>query len=303
MRQIRLQDMQQIQKEAVIADLSKMENVSKQLLEQVEQIGAQRIALTPEEQKLFTLPQLQEINGVAGIQGTVMAKAGDRSSSPAVDPAAKSLDALVEKGNSLLEGQKYTEAIAVYEDVLRTDPKNASGFAGLAWAQLQTSKLEEAEITLKKALAYDANNPTSHYMLGVTLFRRERMNEAMASFEKSLELNGKNARARHYLGVITSKMGLAERAEREFKSSLAIDPSYADAHFNLAVLFITWDPPRWDDARKHYKDALEKGLKADPNIERLLNEAKSTTSSPKNSGPAVTTTTKGPGTGAKLTTP
>ena len=115
------------------------------------------------------------------------------------------------------------------------------------------------------------------------------MNEAMTCFEKSLELNGKNARARHYLGVITSKMGLAQRAEREFKASLAIDPTYADAHFNLAVLFITWDPPRWDDARKHYKDALEKGLKADPNIERLLNEAKATTTTP---SPAVTTTSK-----------
>jgi tetratricopeptide (TPR) repeat protein len=110
-------------------------------------------------------------------------------------------------------------------------------------------------------------------MLAVTFFRRDRLNESMAAFEKSLELNGKNARARHYLGVITSKMGLTTRAEKEFKSALAIDPGYGDADFNLAVLYATSDPPKWDEARKHYNDAIKKGVKADTNLEKLLNGA------------------------------
>ena len=192
---------------------------------------------------------------------------------PAETPAsgAAAVDGLLEKGNEYLRDGKFEEAATAYADVLRADPKNASGFAGLAWARVQQNKLDEAEVTLKKSLAYDANNATAHYMLGVTMFRRDRLNEALSSFQKSVELNGKNARARHYLGVIASKMGLGDRAEREFKAALAIDPDYGEAYFNLAVLYVTWDPPKWDEARKNYKEAVKKGVKADPNLEKIIN--------------------------------
>ena len=69
-------------------------------------------------------------------------------------------------------------------------------------------------------------------------------------------------------------MGLAERAEREFKQSLAIDPNYGDADFNLAVLYATSTPPNFDLAKKHYADALKKGVKPDASLEQLLKEPK-----------------------------
>ncbi|MDB6074543.1 MAG: repeat-containing protein [Verrucomicrobiaceae bacterium] len=275
LRQLRQQARQQQQKSAVIAEIQKTENASKDLIDQVEQLGGTRFTLSDEERKLFTTPQLQEFTGEGGIQATLMAKSDSKKAgAPAADATASgaaAVDGLLEKGNAALSAGKFDDAATAYSDVLRADPKNASGFAGLAWARVQQNKLDEAEVTLKKSLAYDANNATAHYMLGVTMFRRDRLNEALSSFQKSVELNGKNARARHYLGVISSKMGLGERAEREFKAALAIDPDYGEAYFNLAVLYVTWDPPKWDDARKNYKDAVKKGVKADANLEKILN--------------------------------
>ena len=95
----------------------------------------------------------------------------------------------------------------------------------------------------------------------------------MTSFEKSIVKRQQNARAHHYLGIIATKMGLMDRAEREFKTALAIEPAYGDAHFNLAVLYVSWDPPKWDQARSHYSDALKKGVKPDANLEKILNGA------------------------------
>jgi Tfp pilus assembly protein PilF len=68
-------------------------------------------------------------------------------------------------------------------------------------------------------------------------------------------------------------MKLPQKAETEFKAALAIDPSYGDAYFNLAVLYATWEPPKWDEARRNYQEALKKGIKANPDLERLLKEA------------------------------
>ena len=278
LRQLRQQARQQQQKTAVIAEIQKTEHASKELIDQVEQLGGTRFTLSDDERKLFTTPQLQEFTGEGGIQATLMAKGDSKKpaapgAKPAETPAsgAAAVDGLLEKGNEYLRDGKFEEAATAYADVLRADPKNASGFAGLAWARVQQNKLDEAEVTLKKSLAYDANNATAHYMLGVTMFRRDRLNEALSSFQKSVELNGKNARARHYLGVIASKMGLGDRAEREFKAALAIDPDYGEAYFNLAVLYVTWDPPKWDEARKNYKEAVKKGVKADPNLEKIIN--------------------------------
>jgi len=47
----------------------------------------------------------------------------------------------------------------------------------------------------------------------------------------------------------------------------------ADAHFNLAVLYATSDPPNWDLAREHYQNALERGIKADAALEKLLKQS------------------------------
>lgn len=277
LRQLRQQARQQQTKATVIAEIQKTENASKDLIDQVEQLGGSRFTLSEDEQKLFTTPQLQEFTG-EGIQATIMARSGTKKpgddAKKGAEQAASAADGLLEKANVFLRDGKFAEAASAYSDVLRADPKNPSGFAGLAMARMQQGKLDEAETTLKKSLAYDANNANAHYMLGVTMFRRDRLNEAMSSFQKSLELDGKNPRARHYLGVIASKMGLAERAEREFKATLAMDPDYGEAYFNLAVLYVTWDPPKWDDARKNYKEAIKKGVKPDANLEKIINDIK-----------------------------
>jgi Tfp pilus assembly protein PilF len=93
----------------------------------------------------------------------------------------------------------------------------------------------------------------------------------MIYFEKNLSLNAKNARSRHYLGIIATKLNFLDRAEREFKTAIAIDPAYGEAHFNLAVLYATWDPPQWDKAKTEYQQAIKKGVQPDPNLEKLLN--------------------------------
>jgi Flp pilus assembly protein TadD len=282
-RQLIQQSRQQETKTLVIKQLEKMGDQAKGLVEQVEQLGGVRVALSPEEQKLFTTPELKDFMSTGGIQSTFVSKsqapaaattAAGTSAAPSPSSSkADAVDALLNQGNTALAAGKLAEAVTAFQDALRADPKNASAFASLAWTRLQQGSLDEAETTLKKSLTIDPANPSAHYMLGVLHYRRGSNDEAMKAFEKSLDLNPNNARARHYLGIIASKLGLRERAEREFKSALAIDPSNTESHFNLAVLYVTWDPPKWDAAKKSYEDAVKKGLKPDANLEKILNGA------------------------------
>ena len=282
LRQLRSQARQQEAKSNVIAELQKTENASKELLQHVEELKTARVTLTPDEEKLFTEPQLKEALSGSGFQATLMASSTEKSegskgasdtSSPAKAGAPGSASALMEKANQLLQDDKPVEAATAYEEVLRAEPKNTSALIGLGSAKMRAGKYADAEVALKKCLTSDPENETAHFTLGIIYFKQDRNKEAMTSFEKSIVKRQQNARAHHYLGIIATKMGLMDRAEREFKTALAIEPAYGDAHFNLAVLYVSWDPPKWDQARSHYSDALKKGVKPDANLEKILNGA------------------------------
>lgn len=268
MRQLRSQYRQQQAKDLVLAELQKMEGVSKKLLEQVEDLKQTRMTLTPDEEKLFSDPSVREMLGSGGIQGTLIARAPKSVSDPV--SAVKPVDALLDKANEAFSDQKFAQAASLYEDALRADPKNTTALVGLGYSRQRENKLGEAEAALKKCLTYDENNDLAAFHLGVTHFKQQRWNDATAAFEKSLAKNPKNARARHYLGIIATKQSFLDRAEREFKTALAIDPTYGEAHFNLAVLYATWDPPQWDKAKAEYDEALKKGVSPDEALEKLL---------------------------------
>lgn len=275
MRQLRAQHRQQAAKELVIAELQKMENSSTDLIKQVEELKSARMTLTPEEEKLFTDPADREVIASNGVQVTLVANATPAAPAPKTTPPAPgSAEGLINQANEAYLNKDFETAASQYQDALRAEPKNVTALIGLGMARQRADKHAEAEVALQKALAYDPENEPASFALGITYYKQERWKDAMTYFEKSLAKRQDNATGRHYLGIIATKLGLLERAEREFKTALAIDPNYGEAHFNLSVLYVTWDPPQWDKARTEYDEALKKGVKPDANLEKLLQGAK-----------------------------
>ena len=274
MRQLRAQHRQQAAKDLMIAELQKMENASNDLIKQVEEMKDARMILTPDEEKLFTDPVARELLGAKGVQATLVASASPDSDKKMTPPAPNSVEKLINQANESYMNKDFGTAAKLYQDALRAEPKNVTALIGLGITRQRENKHAEAEVALQKALAYDPSNEPASFALGVTYFKQERWKDAMTYFEKSLAKRPDNASGRHYLGIIATKLSLIERAEREFKTALAIDPSYGEAHFNLAVLYITWDPPQWDKARAEYDEAIKKGVRPDANLEKLLQGGK-----------------------------
>jgi tetratricopeptide (TPR) repeat protein len=274
MRQLRTQHRQQATKDLMIAELQKMESASNDLVKQVEEMKNARMILTPEEEKLFSDPAVRELLGPKGVQATLIANAAPDSDKKAAPPAPTSVEKLINQANESYMNKDFEGAAKSYQDALRAEPKNVTALIGLGITRQRENKHADAEVSLQKALAYDPTNEPAAFALGVTYFKQERWKDAMTYFEKSLAKRPDNASGRHYLGIIATKLNLIERAEREFKMALAIDPAYGEAHFNLAVLYITWDPPKWDKARVEYDEAIKMGVRPDKNLEKLLEGGK-----------------------------
>ncbi|MBL9179633.1 MAG: tetratricopeptide repeat protein [Verrucomicrobiaceae bacterium] len=274
MRQLRAQHRQQAAKDLMIAELQKMENASGELVRQVEEMKNARMILTPDEEKLFSDPVVRELLGPKGVQATLIANASADSDKKAAPSAPTAIEKIIAQANEAYMSKDFEGSAKLYQDALRAEPRNVTALIGLGMTRQRDNKHDEAEVSLQKALAYDPSNEPATFALGVTYFKQERWKDAMTYFEKSLARRPDNASGRHYLGIIATKLSLLERAEREFKTALAIDPAYGEAHFNLAVLYVTWDPPQWDKARAEYDEAIKKGVKPDKNLEKLLDGGK-----------------------------
>ncbi len=295
MRQLRQQERARQAKELVIAEMKKLENTSQTLMENLEDLTAGKIYISVAEESLFTEPELKEILASSGVTATLEARsgmakppgaaaapeAGGNGASPDTKPAASTSSAsstpkgtneetLMVAADSAILRSDYVAAEQSLQDALRMNPKNAFALTSLAGIKLRQKKYEEAEVLFQKCLVYAPDNSVAHYSLGVCYFRQNKLSDALASFEKTVSYDHSNSKAHHYLGIIASNMSNRSRAEAEFKSALAIDPNYGDAHFNLAVLYVTGTPPNYEKARQHYQNALDRGIKPDTALERLL---------------------------------
>jgi tetratricopeptide (TPR) repeat protein len=277
LRQLRNQARQQQAKALVIEEMKKMEGASAELLARVQELDAGRMTLTAEEEALFTDPQAQELlkSGSGAVKAKLMAS-GDAGSAPGVEEKTSTgsgdgvLAKLLAEGEQAVKAKDYIKAVEAYKEAVRASPKDVDALLGLGDAYQRGGQFEEAEAALKKCLEYDPDNAVACHALGLTYFRANRLNDSMKAFEESLARDSKQALAHHYLGIIASRLKQAPRAEKEFRTALAINPDFGEAHFNLAVLYIGWDPPQIDKARTEYQSAISKGVVPDDNLQKLL---------------------------------
>ena len=59
------------------------------------------------------------------------------------------------------------------------------------------------------------------------------------------------------------------------RKAVQLDPGYANAHNNLAVVYISQQPPLVELARWHYQKALAAGHPSNPELEKLLDAKQS----------------------------
>ncbi len=201
--------------------------------------------------------------------GSTLSKGkGDLANSDADLP--KELKPVMQEAKDAFERGNYRDAERLYDKILAQSPSNLAALDNMGVVRLKEGKLKLAEESLKKAIATAPEDPFSHSTLGIVYYGEQRYDDAVNELTKSLAINNKNPAAHNYLGITASQKGWPEAAQKELETATALDPNYADAQFNLAVVFATQQPPNKDNARKCYKRAVELGAEPDPSLEQLL---------------------------------
>lgn len=232
-----------------------------QLRARLETLEARPAPFTAEELAMFKQPTAQ----LAPVEAKPVKKSRE------LPPGAGTLVAQAERA---FAAQRFDEAEKKYLEVLRQDGKNVYILGNLAATQLEMNHSDDAEKNVKTALENDPEDAFSLTLLGIIRFRQNNFDEALNLLSRSAKINSQNAETQNYLGITLSQKGQRAAAEAALRKAVQLQPNYAGAHHNLAVVYATQRPPFLELARWHYGRALSLGHSKNPDLEKILSEAK-----------------------------
>jgi tetratricopeptide (TPR) repeat protein len=204
--------------------------------------------------------------------------------SPAADPHAgeksvRELPAgtveLVAEAQRDFSEKSYEQAEQKYQEVLQRDDKNVDTLANLATIQLEMGHFADAEKNIKTALSVAPDDAFSLSILGNLKFRQGKYDEALDALSRAAKKDPRNAEIQNFLGLTLSQKGMRTAAETAFRKAIILNPNYGGAQNNLAVFYLTQQPPSIELARWHYNKAIAAGFPHNPEMEKLMDEKKS----------------------------
>ncbi len=179
---------------------------------------------------------------------------------------------LVAEAQHYFADKQYDKAEDDYLQILRHDENNGLVLANLAAIEIQQNNLDDAEKHIQAALAQAPNDAYNLSLLGYLKFQQGKYDDALNALSRAARLDPQNPQIQNYLGVTLSHKGLRQQAETALRKAVQLDPNYAAAHNNLAVIYISQQPPLPELARWHYEKALAAGQPPNPDLEKMLAE-------------------------------
>jgi tetratricopeptide (TPR) repeat protein len=246
---------------AMSARIVEMENEMALLRARLDVFETRAIPYTHEELALFKRPEI-----------TLSAdpKPGTRS----VKELPAGSVTLVADAQRAFSNRDYDRAEERYLQVLHQDEKNVLTLANLAEIQLERQRFDEAEKHIKQAVALAPDDSYSWFVLGQLKFRQGKYEDALDALSRAAKLDPNNPEIQNILGLTLSEKGMRGPAETALRKAIQIRPGFADAHANLAVVYVTQTPPLIELARWHYQKALDAGAPHNAFLETRLTEQK-----------------------------
>ena len=141
--------------------------------------------------------------------------------------------------DSLLRGQQWGSALAVYLAAVDIDPGSARPYGGIGLICQELGTAEVGVEFVKRGLELHPGDAELHYFLGSLLEYLARPQEAIRSYEAALRAGaGKELPARYWLrlGLAQVAAGRLQAAEASYRTALQREPDSGEGHYRLGKL-------------------------------------------------------------------
>ena len=141
-------------------------------------------------------------------------------SSPALSPR----DLQVERAKILMAEKRYEAAIQTYQDLLKSEPKNAVFMNMIGIAYLNLSNLEQAKKYFQRSSKADKKYPSAVNNLGMVWYSQKNFRRAIREYQKAVAIDPGQAGTHANLGFAYYNTKKFPEASIEFQRALEIDP-------------------------------------------------------------------------------
>ena len=175
----------------------------------------------------------------------------------------------LKQAESLLNQNKFHEAISIYESVCKRDGNNTGVWLRLGTLHRLTGDYVAAEGCSRKAALLSPKSVLAHYALGAALHSQGRVDEAIESYRTALQLQPDHSDSLYYLANGLRETGQLEDAVSAYKQLLKIYPDHFAGLNNYGALLTNMEEA--EEAARILTHALEIN---DLSVETLTNLAR-----------------------------
>jgi tetratricopeptide (TPR) repeat protein len=179
---------------------------------------------------------------------------------------------LAKAAANAISKREWKAAKAAYDEMLKGEPDNALTLSNLGAVEYQMGDMAAARTHLERAVQQQPKLAATWITLSLIYYQDKDLHLALSAIIRAVHERPDDARARNYLGVIIKSLGWSNGAESELQKAIKIDPNYAEAHFNLALMYLERKPPAIELASRHYATARSLGAAPDALVEKQLVE-------------------------------
>jgi tetratricopeptide (TPR) repeat protein len=188
----------------------------------------------------------------------------DANAAAADRPQPNDAKRLLALGNKSIAQGDYDEAIAIFQDLIKLNPRHAIALNNLGSALFKVGRYKEAEACFYRAIKVKADFADPHSNLGNLLLLRGYFVDAERSFRYALKINPRFVDARNNLGLVLANLNNLRDAKSNFEKVLKNEPRSTDALRGLAL--VARAEGRFDDAGA----MLDHALQIDPKMPGAL---------------------------------
>jgi tetratricopeptide (TPR) repeat protein len=182
----------------------------------------------------------------------------------------RSVEHLAKEGALASAGKDWEKARDAYQRMVAAAPDNALALSNLGIVEYRLKDYQNAATHLEQSVKINPHISQNWLTLGLSHYYLKQFNLAISALTRAKHEDPKDPRTCLYLAVVIRDYGWGSAAETELMRAIALDPDYADAHFNLALLYLERTPPAIELARRHYFFAIDLGAQRDEKIEKRL---------------------------------
>ncbi|CAN5816742.1 hypothetical protein BH20ACI3_BH20ACI3_10040 [soil metagenome] len=131
-------------------------------------------------------------------------------------------------GNAFILSGQPQEAASVLEEAVRLSPQSALVYSTLGQAYRLLGKFQEALGALQEALRISPKDPVTYNYLGMTYESSQRNQDALASYKQAIDFKSNYAEAHYNLALLYFTLGDRNQAQHHYGILKTISPDLAE---------------------------------------------------------------------------